>query len=68
MNESVDIRNMSDDALLSYLEQLEQTTRQGTINGNKILDKVNTISRQLSYRSHTDVLIKEKLDSIIELL
>lgn len=68
MSESVDITKMSDDALLSYLEQLEQTTRQGTINGNKILMKVNTISRQLSYRSHTDALIKEKLDSIMELL
>lgn len=62
------VYQMSDNELLDYLKDLEGETRQRTVSGDLILEKVTTISRQLKYRNKVDEKIKEKLDSIFDML
>lgn len=64
----VDVKSMSDTELMRYLDNLEKKARMRVVNGNVILDKVNAIDRQLSFRDNVDEEIKEKLENILSML
>lgn len=68
MDDNNNVISMSDRELLTYLTDLEEDTREQTIDSKKMLEKVNTIKRQLEYRNNLDAKIRRKLNDILKML
>lgn len=67
-NEIINVEEMSDDELLEYLNDLADKTCRSVVVGDRIYEKLRTISRHVRYRSNVDKKIHEKLDEIMKMI